>query len=1147
MRDVDNLVNKIRNKIKLFLKIDKIGNDENLIELGLTSIDVMNIISDLHKNNVRVTFAELMEDPYFCKWEKIINNAPKVNHGGLRRESNENNNLFKLTDTQYAYLVGGHKDKKRGGVTCHAYIEIDGCGIDSDKLNIAWNKLQYRHPMFRARFTSDGRQEILNRPYSETIEIFDFSKLQENDSKTKLEKIRDNISHRKLNVDEGEVAGLKIAKLAKNKNRIFFDIDLLVCDVMSIGIILNDLGELYSGIKLENLDSYTFKDYIKNLEVDSDIYEEDKKFWKDKLNSNEVEVPNLPTKKSSIQLEKIRFNRRKRVIDKNEWNKIKEISRKYKITPSIILLTSYALILERWCNQDKFFINMPIFNRKNLYKNLDNMVGDFTNILLIEHKCMGEESFLETLNRVNRTFIKNVSHSSYSGVKVQRDISKMQGSIVNVAPLVFTSNIDYTLESEVFRENLGEISYMISQTPGVWLDFQSYIKDEDLILCWDSIDELFPEEMLEDMFNSLHRLLLSLTVEENWTNKIDVLPEKQKEKRNKESNSLFPLRFPEERLYDGFIKNVECNPNKVAIIDTETKRKITYLELYTKSLKIASYLKEKGVKKGEYVGVTLPRTSMQIFAILGILFTGAVYVPIGISQPSARRSKIYDQIGITHVISDIDTLKKCNLNSKETSVIDIDEAMNSCMMNLVKPVEISPFDSSYIIMTSGTTGIPKGVEIMHTSAINTCIDINEKYRVNSNDKLLMVSSIEFDLSIYDIFGILRAGGTIVTTNEFNYKDPSRWLDLIEHYEISIWNSVPILFDMLITIAEGLNKKLPLRIVMLSGDWIEINLPNRFYKISKNNYSQVVAMGGATEASIWSNYINVPRKIPKNWKSIPYGKALNNQIYRVVDKFGRICPDYVIGELLIGGVGVAKGYHGDKKLSDEKFFDCNGLRWYRTGDNGRTWNDGTIEFLGRKDTQVKIKGNRIELGEIESALKKHDGVVDCLATIIEHHHLRRIGVYLVIDKCNFDLSRLKSSLKNFLQEFMLPDFYYICDNREITENGKLEREKIKKLIEIKFINEEKSYSNIGNVVLTNTEKYLIDLWGSKLNIENINVMDNYFKLGGDSLIATSLISEINAKFGFGKNFSINMIFKYPTIKQLSDKIDSLLEDIDIYEI
>ena len=975
--------------LKDTLKKSDIKENDNLIEKGLSSMQVMQLSGILKKEGLRISFAKLIEKPTLNSWFDLVANSKIIKkHSKDNKKSNDGKDSFNLTDVQYSYFIGRSDDQTLGGVGCHAYIEIDGKDIDYKRLNDAWNILQYRHPMLRARFTEDGKQEILDKPFSEEIEVFDLSNLDDEETKIRLDEIRENLSHRKFRVEIGEVAGLKLTNLSHNRNKIFFDLDLLVADVMSMSILLKELGELYLGKELDNLNNYTFKDYINNLEVDSEIYKKDQEFWKEKIGSFEIERPNLPLKKAPEQIKETRFTRRKRVIEKDKWSKIKELAASYKSTPSMVLLTAYALILERWTNQDKFFINLPLFNRDLSNENLKAMVADFTNILLVEHERKNDISFLETLNRISKTFIDNASHSSYSGVQVQRDISKSQGTSLNVAPVVFACNIDYPLETETSSKALGRITYMVSQTPGVWLDFQSYIKDGDLVLCWDSVDELFPEKMLDDMLNSLEEQLLRLTEKENWKEKFDVLPKNQKQAREKELQSILPLNFPDERLYDGFIKNVKENPEKIAIIHSETKEEISYMDLYEKSLNIAGYLKENGIKKGEYVGVTLPRSSKQIYAIFGILFAGAAYIAIGINQPSERRSKIYEQIGIKFVISDNKTIENCKLDTGEVSLIDLDKAIDKSL-GLDNPIEVSPFDSAYIIMTSGTTGVPKGVEIMHTSAINTINDLNKKYSINSNDTLLMVSAIDFDLSVYDIFGILGTGGTLITTNEDNYRNPDEWIRIIEKYKVSIWDSVPILFDMLVTMAEGEKKSLPLRIVMLSGDWIAKDLPGRFYKLSEKENSIVVAMGGATEASIWSNYLNVPREIPKDWISIPYGRPLKNQVYRVVDELGRICPNYVKGELLIGGVGVAKCYHGDEDLTNRKYFEEDGLRWYRTGDNGRFWNDGTIEFLGRKDTQVKIKGHRIELGEIENALNLFDCVNKSVALVIKDGNINKL--------------------------------------------------------------------------------------------------------------------------------------------------------------
>ena len=352
---------------------------------------------------------------------------------------------------------------------------------------------------------------------------------------------------------------------------------------------------------------------------------------------------------------------------------------------------------------------------------------------------------------------------------------------------------------------------------------------------------------------------------------------------------------------------------------------------------------------------------------MGVLLSGNMYVPVSGSQPKERRKLIHEKTGVRYVITN-NEWKKVIEWPNETKLFLVQEMKKSEKVEL--PV-VSPSDSAYIIMTSGSTGVPKGVEIAHASAWNTIQDINKKYQVSEQDIGLAVSAIDFDLSLYDIFGILGVGGTLVLLPEKERRNAEYWLNQIKRYHVTIWNSVPVLLDMLCICAETQKEKLPLRVVMLSGDWIGMDLPERVATLTDS--CKFVAMGGATEASIWSNYQNVTLPLPMEWKSIPYGRPLEHQSYRVVDEYGRDCPYWAEGELWIGGYGIAKGYRGDSALTNQKFFSDSFGRWYKTGDLGRFWQDGTIEFLGRKDHQVKIRGHRIELGEIEHTIQRCEGV------------------------------------------------------------------------------------------------------------------------------------------------------------------------------
>ena len=995
------IVNELRKKLLAMLKVEDFKTDINLTQIGLNSIMIMKISAFLKRRGIDISFGDLIEQPTFDNWVNIIKNL-----NNLEKESAIPRNViknrfdkeeFELTDVQYAYWAGRQDDQELGGVGCHAYFEFEGEIADAERLKAAWRTLQKAQPMLRAKFTEEGTQLILGEDHLQEVVIHDLRNMDRNRYENVLQDLRNRLSHEKMDIQNGVNIHLECALLPFGKSKLFLDADLMVADVASIHILIKELTRAYNGEKIQKYDRDIFKKYLLEKSEKSEIFDRDKKYWNEVIEQYPYEAPAIPLKKKPHEIKNVRFNRKSKKIKAEIWNKLQKKAMTYGMTPAMFLLTVYSSVISRWTNQKKFIINIPLFARDEENQNVGGLIADFTNLLLLDVSNSETKTFLDYYREINKTFISRVSHSNYSGVRVQRDINRINESSELIAPVVFACNIDFPFETKETRETLGKLTYMISQTPQVWLDFQSFSDMGDLILCWDYVEELFDPFVIEDMYSSMIEMIEELATLDNWDKIIDVLPSSQKRVRKSERSKILPLQFPESHLYTEFLKNVEKNPESVAIIDSDSGKRTSYKELKDIGLKIAAYLKNKGIKQGDYIAITLPRGYRQIYAIIGILFLGGTYVPIASNQPKERRKKIYSQIGIRNVVTDKKTIEVCEMFDEQINLIDLEDAIESGIL-LSRPEQISYDSSAYVIMTSGSTGMPKGVEISHQSAMNTILDLNEKYNVGRKDSLLMVSSIDFDLSVYDIFGILSAGGAIISLNEENYKNPDVWLQMLDKYNISMWNSVPILFDMLVTMAEGRRRKLEIKLVFLSGDWIPIELPTRFYNIS-NLKALIVAMGGATEASIWSNFLEVPREVPDSWSSIPYGKALRNQVYQVVDDYGRICPNYVTGELWIGGAGLAKGYRGDKQLTEKKFIlDCNGMRWYKTGDNGTTWNDGTIEFLGRKDSQVKIKGHRIELGEIENAIKKYHGVRNTIVSVVERNRNdKKVVAFIQIDK------------------------------------------------------------------------------------------------------------------------------------------------------
>lgn len=412
-------------------------------------------------------------------------------------------------------------------------------------------------------------------------------------------------------------------------------------------------------------------------------------------------------------------------------------------------------------------------------------------------------------------------------------------------------------------------------------------------------------------------------------------------------------------LYEGFLKYANKDPDKIAVFENE--KKITYGQLLEKSLGICRRLKEDGVNVGDRVVINLSRGSEQIAAILGTLFSGAVYVPVGFQQPEMRKKSIMEQAAAKVVIS---------------------SSFGKVYGNISDIVSVFPENEAYIIFTSGSTGKPKGVRISHAAAMNTIDSVNEYFGVNENDTALLVSQVDFDLSVYDIFGLLSAGGSLVVLSDDTAKEPAVWKEKIQECGVTLWNSVPAFFEMLLNSFEKTDVFVSLKKVFLSGDWVPLDIHGRMKKMTPN--AVLVAMGGATEASIWSNYYIV-EKVEPDWTSIPYGVPLANQSFMIMDEAGSEITDGGTGELWIGGKGVAIGYT-DNAITEQSFTEYNGEKWYHTGDYGKLNDNGEIIFCGRRDQQVKLHGFRIEMGEIEKVLLGYSGVGKAIAAVSDSKKL-----------------------------------------------------------------------------------------------------------------------------------------------------------------
>lgn len=939
-------------------------------------------------------------------------------------------------------------------------------------------------------------------PYYE-IKTMDVSGLDTQSQMKYIEEERQRMSHFIFNTEEWPLFELKAFKLSQDTHYLFFGRDLLIADGASMQIIGKDLIDFYINPDKDIPElEFTFRDYMLAYKdfKQTDLYNSDKKYWLDKLDCF-PQAPALPLKKMEQGFTP-HFKRFSTIIEKADWEKLKQKARQNNITPSALVCTAYARVLAYWSNQPDLAINLTVFNRYPVHKDVNEIVGDFTSVVLLGIELEANSSFWESARNVQSVLMEALEHRHYDGVEYIREISKYNNLGTKAAmPIVFTSLLFGDANGNVNHLNrLGEIKMGLGQTSQVYIDNQVTEIDGNLEIWFEFVDELFERDIIEAIFNQYTGTLKSL---------IDTDRDQKLIPCQNDVNAIAKYNSTREdicpnTLQSMFADQAALTPDNIALISEEGI--MTYGELNTKSNQVANYLRSQGVQRNELVGLSAKRCMDTIVNMLGILKAGAAYVPVDPEYPQERKDYILSNSNCKMILHpELYQDKNLWTESKELEILG----------------DIS--DVAYVIYTSGSTGKPKGVIITHDAVSNTIIDINRKFKVNENDRIIGLSSMCFDLSVYDIFGALSSGAALVLVSD--QRDVNLLRKTVNEHNITIWNSVPAIMDMLVDNLEDDFKNSSLRLVLLSGDWIPVNLPERIKGFFEN--SAIISLGGATEASIWSIYYPIT-EVRSEWKSIPYGMPLANQTFYVLNYEKELCPVGIPGELYIGGVGLAKGYCNDKEKTDKAFIVHPKLgNLYRTGDFGVLHCEGYIEFLGRRDHQVKIKGYRIELNEIENCLIKHQDIKN--TAVIDRTDVngkKYLCAYYSSDS-SLGTFELREHLAKELPDYMIPSYFVHLDKIPLTSNGKVDR---KSLPEPEmFTEDDDNYVAPRNSTEKALAKILVDLLG----VSRVGIKDNFFELGGDSLKAQTFINRINKKLDV--IVPIIQIFREPTIEEISEYI------------
>ncbi|UWU92926.1 non-ribosomal peptide synthetase [Bradyrhizobium sp. CB1015] len=793
------------------------------------------------------------------------------------------------------------------------------------------------------------------------------------------------------------------------------------------------------------------------------------------------------------------------------------------------LLALTWAFLSRLCDQEDLCVAAPLADRP--HPALQGVVGNFVNTVILRGSLGGDPGFQAILDQARQRTIEAIEHGSFpfdkiveaipgsrhaEGVPFANIMVSLQQHETNLKlEGVYGEPIDLALETTRFE--LGFLFRLVDGGLELSVEYDSGRFERSTVCRYVGHWLTLAQAALSDPSVPLSRLPLLTSIE-----RASIL-----ERWNDTAAGYDRTRS----IHSFFEQRVRLDPGALAL--TAPNVTLTYGELNDHADRLARAIRAIARRPGAKIGIFCDRSPSLIVGMLAVLKAGCAYVPLDPDIPPARLCMMLQIAEVAVVVTEASLGARaaalCTANGTDIPSLivggEYGEMPND--MDPILPTDVSSEALAYVIFTSGTTGVPKAVAVRHRPVANLIEWVNNTHGVGPNDRLLFVTSVAFDLSVYDVFGILAAGASIRIASRTDIKDPSKLATILQCEPITFWNSAPIVLDQCVPYLRAATPG-ALRLVFLSGDWIPVGLPGRLRAIVPP--VEVIALGGATEAVVWSNFHRV-KEIRRGQNSIPYGRPIQNARYHILDRNLEPVPIGVPGDLYIGGEVLADGYFGDAELTAERFirdpFHAQpGARLYRTGDRARYGEDGVIEFLGRLDTQAKIRGHRVEASEVEAVLAAQVGIRSALVTIEGDRSDRWLCGYVVPNSAAPGLvTALRSALRACLPEYMVPAAIVVLDEFPLTRNGKIDRVRLAASRMASEIGDDSHHPS------TPVERMIAEIWCSVLKLDHVGVDDNFFDVGGNSARLIQVHQAIETRSR--RRVPIVTLFQRTTIRALSE--------------
>ncbi|MBE9001845.1 amino acid adenylation domain-containing protein [Nostoc sp. LEGE 12447] len=1114
----------------------QIDLNQPLSSLGLDSLKVFEL-----KNRIEVDFGVLISVADFFDGagiaeltmqilDQVNSNLTSTYLPISKVETAANQHPLTFTQQQLWFI----NQLQPGTATYNIPVAIHLAGkLNVSELVRSFNEIIQRHDILRTSFeVVDGEpiQKVadaiaLNARSAIAFSLpeVDLCDLADEQQQTEVQKLSQQEAQLSFDLGQAPLLRAKLLHL-QAESILLINLHHLVGDGWSIKVLVQELSTIYQAFcagKSSQLPQlavqYTDFVYWQRNWLQGEVIEKHLAYWKQQLGGN-LPVLQLPTDRSRPPIQTFHGAQQKFILSTTLTESIKQLSQQEGATLFMTLLAAFQTLLYRYTGQEDILVGSPIANRNRA--ELEQLIGCFVNTLVLRTNLEGNPTFTELLGRVRKVAVEAYSHQDLPFEKLvealqpNRDLSyNPVFQVMFVLQNTASNSIWKTEELETRTAKFDVLLSIIDSEEGLTgrLEYNT---------------DLFNAETIARMVGHFQTLLEGVVSDPNQgISKLSILTPVERQTLLVDWNNT-QVDYPQEAcIHNLFEVQAEKTPDAIALIFAN--QELTYRELNNRANQLAHYLQNLGVKPDTFVGICMERSIEMVVGILAIMKADGAYVPLDPTYPKERLAFMLEDAQLSLLLVQPHLIDELPTHQAKVITIDADGAAFADYSQANPDSSLQLENIAYVIYTSGSTGKPKGAINTHQGLCNRLLWMQDTYQLKECDKVLQKTPFSFDVSVWEFFWPLFTGATLVVAKPGGHQDASYLVELIAQQQITTLHFVPSMLQVFLE-EPGLENCYSIKRVICSGEALLLELQQRFFERLN---SELHNLYGPTEAAIdvtaWCCQAN------NNERFVPIGRPISNiQIY-ILDKQFQPVPIGISGELYIGGVGLARGYWNRPELTNEKFisspFDSKKYL-YKTGDLARYRADGTIEFLGRIDHQVKLRGFRIELGEIETVIAQHSNVRETVVIANEN----RLSAY-VVPTATFSVNELRLFLKEKLPEYMLPSAFIVLEVLPLTPNGKVDRRALPAPDNLR-----PELANRYQAPQSEVEKSIARVWKQVLQIEKVGVYDNFFDLGGHSL----LVVQVNNKLReiLHRDLSVVEIFQNPTIKSLAKHLDKKTNDV-----